>query len=140
MSGTRARSSVSAAATLARIMNSSISRCASRRSGVITRSTVLWAVRTILRSGRSRSRDARAIGAVERLENGRQQRPGGFIGPTVDRGLRLRIIEPRRRAHEHTMEAVGALAAVGADDQTHRQRGAILAGSQRAQIVGDALR
>ena len=37
--GTRARSSVSAAATFARIMNSSINRCASSRSGVITRST-----------------------------------------------------------------------------------------------------
>src|SRR5712671_3588557 len=40
MSGTFARSSVSAAATFARIMNSSISRWASRRSGVTTRSTV----------------------------------------------------------------------------------------------------
>ena len=74
----------------------------------------------------------RAIGAVERLENGRQQRPAGLIGPTVDRGLRLRIVESRRRAHEHAMEAVGALAAVGADDQAHRQRGAILAGPERA--------
>ena len=32
----------------------------------------------------------RAIGGIERLENGCQQRPGGFIGPAVDRGLRLR--------------------------------------------------
>ncbi len=38
------------------------------------------------------------------------------------------------------MEAVRALAAVGADDHAHRERGAILAGPQRAQIVGDALR
>ena len=82
----------------------------------------------------------RAIGGVERLQNGRQQRPGGFIGPTVDRGLRLHVVEPRRRAHEHAMEAVGTLAAVGADHDAHRQRGAILAGLERAQIVGDALR
>ena len=40
MNGTRARSNVSAAATLARIINSSISRCASSRGGVKIRPIV----------------------------------------------------------------------------------------------------
>ncbi len=38
------------------------------------------------------------------------------------------------------MEAVRALAAVGADHHAHRERRAILVRTQRAQIVGDALR
>ena len=38
------------------------------------------------------------------------------------------------------MKACDALAAVGADHHPHGERGAILAGPQRAQIVGDALR
>ena len=45
----------SAAATLAWIMNSSMSRWASSRSGTRTRSTVPSGFRTILRSGRSRA-------------------------------------------------------------------------------------
>ena len=38
------------------------------------------------------------------------------------------------------MEGVRALAPVGADGEPHRQRRAVLAGLQRAEIVGDALR
>ncbi len=38
------------------------------------------------------------------------------------------------------MEAVLALAAVGGDDHAHRDRGAVDAGLERAQVVGDALR
>ena len=38
------------------------------------------------------------------------------------------------------MERVRALAAVAADDHAHRERGAVLVGAERAQIVGDALR
>src|SRR6478752_1395351 len=55
-----------AAATLARIMNSSIRRWATRRSGVITRSTVPSGLSRILRSGRSRSSGSRASRALLR--------------------------------------------------------------------------
>ena len=100
----RARSSVSAAATLARIMNSSISRCASSRCGMITRSTVPSGLSRILRSGRSRSsgsrssraRFTRAIGGIERLEHRFEQRLGDLVGAAVDRGLRLRVVQLAR--------------------------------------------
>ena len=81
----------------------------------------------------------RAIGRVERFEHGSQQGAAGVVGPAVDRALRLHVIELRRRAHEHAMEAVRSLATVGADDEPHRERRAVLAGPQRAQLVGDAL-
>jgi len=51
---------LAAAATLARIMNSSISRCASTRCGMITRSTMPSDLSKILRSGISRSSGSRS--------------------------------------------------------------------------------
>ena len=70
----------------------------------------------------------------------RQQRLGGVVGMAVDGGLRLGVVELGEGAHQHAMEAVLALAAVGADHHAHRDRGAVLARLERAQIVGDALR
>ncbi len=129
-------------------MNSSISRCASSRSGVITRSTVPSALSRILRSGRSRSSGCalvaraleRLVGGVERLEHRLEQRAGGVVGAAVDGGLRLLVGQLGGRAHHHAVEGVRALAAVGADHHAHGERGAVLARPQRAQIVGDALR
>ncbi len=80
------------------------------------------------------------IGRVERFQDRLEQRAGGVVGPSVDRGLRLRVIQLRGRAHQHAMKAVRALAAVGADHHPHRQRAARLARHQRAEIVGNALR
>ena len=93
-------SSVSAAATLAWIMNSSISLWASRRSGTTTRSTVPSALSRILRSGRSSSSGWRAIAAALQHRIGRPQRLQHRFeerrrslssGRAVDRRLRLRI-------------------------------------------------
>ncbi len=64
----RFASSVSAAATLARIMKSSISRCASSRSRKATESTLPSSERMIRRSGRSRFsgwRRSRALWAAD---------------------------------------------------------------------------
>ena len=82
----------------------------------------------------------RGIGVVQRAQHGLQQRAGDVIGAAVDRGLRLRISEFRRRAHQDAMERMRALAAIGSDHDPHRQRAARLARFQRAQIVGNALR
>ena len=128
-------------------MNSSISRCASSRSGTTTRSTVPSGFSRILRSGMSRSSGSRSsrarfthgIGVVERLQDRIEQGAGDVVGPAVDRGLRLRVIEFRGRAHQDAVKAVRALAAVIADHHPHGQRAARLARHQRAQIVGDAL-
>ena len=79
------------------------------------------------------------IGRVERLQDRIEQGAGGVVGPAVDRGLRLRVMQLGGRAHQHAMKAVRALAAVGADHHPHRERAARLARHQRAEIVGDAL-
>ena len=81
----------------------------------------------------------RVIGGIKRLEDRIEQGTRGVVGLAVDRGLRLRVIEFRRRAHQHAMEGVRVLAAVGGDHEPHRQRAARFARHQRAEIVGDAL-
>ena len=58
----------------------------------------------------------------------------------VDGGLHLRVTEFRGRAHQHAMECVRTLAAIRRDHQTHSERAACFARTQRTQIVGDALR
>ena len=79
------------------------------------------------------------IGVVERLQDRSEQGAGGVVGPAVDRGLGLRVVQLGGRAHQNAMKAVRALAAVIADHHPHRQRAARFARHQRAQIVGDAL-
>src|SRR5207302_3649568 len=79
------------------------------------------------------------VSVVEWLDDGIEQGTGDVIGPPVDRGLRLRIVQFRGRAHQYAMKAVRALAAVGADHHAHRERAARLARHQRAEIVGNAL-
>ena len=80
------------------------------------------------------------IGCVERLQNRHENRAGGVIGAAVDRGLRLRVIQLRGRAHQHTMKRVTLLAAVWADHHPNGERASRLARHQRTQIVRDALR
>ena len=108
-----ALSSVSAAATLARIMNSSISRCASRRSrrdhavdGAVRLEHDL-ALRQveIERVALVAGALERAIGGVERPQHAVEQRRGRVVRAAVDRRLRLRVVELGRRAHQHAMKA-----------------------------------
>ena len=80
------------------------------------------------------------VGGIERLENGIHQRIGKLVGAARDGELRLFVAEFCRRAHHHAMKRVRALAAVGADDHAHREGRAVLVGSQRTKIVGNALR
>ena len=114
----------------------------------MTRSTVPSGLSRILRSGRSRSSGSRSSRA--RLTGARRRHraargsasssgAGRLVGAAVDRGLRLRVVQLRGRAHQDAMEGVAALAAVGADHHAHRERGAVLVRPQRAEIVGDAL-
>ena len=111
-----AASSVSAAATLARIMNSSISRCASSRSGQRTPSPCRPASSTSLRSGRSRSSGSRSsrsrlhgrVGGPERPQHALEQRRRRLVGRAVDGRLRLRVAELGGRAHHDAVEAVAA--------------------------------
>ena len=129
-------------------MNSSISRCDSSRCGTMTRSTLpsdfegscARAIRD--RAGRAcRARmQHRAIGGVERPENGLDAASGDLVGAARYRKLRLLVVQPRRRPDHDAMESVRALAAVGADHHADRQRRPIFERTQRAQIVGDALR
>ncbi len=81
----------------------------------------------------------RVIGGVKRFEDRIEQGTRGVVRLAVDRGLRLRVIEFCRRAHQHAVKCVRLLAAVGRDHEPHRQRAARFARHQRAQIVGDAL-
>ena len=81
----------------------------------------------------------RPVGGIERLDHIRQQRRGHVVRPAVDCGLRLRVGELCGGAHQHAMKAMRVFAAVGGDDHAHRECRPVLAGSQRAQIVGDAL-
>ena len=81
----------------------------------------------------------RLVGRPERLQDGLEQRLGRLVGMAVDRALRLLVGELGGRAHQDAVEAVALLAPVGADDHAHRERGAVLARAQRAQVVGDAL-
>ena len=46
------------------------------------------------------------ISVVERPQDRRQQRAGGVVGFAVDRGLSLRVMQLRRRAHQHAVERV----------------------------------
>ena len=138
---------VSAAATLARIMNSSISRCASSRCGMMTRSTMPSDFSTILRSGFKVERASfvagvahGAVGGVERRQDFFHERLGDLVGPAADRELRLLVTEPRGGADHDAMKRMRTFAAVGADHHAHRERRAIFVGPQRTQIVGDALR
>ena len=117
-------------------MNSSISRCASSRSGVdhavdravgLEQDLALGQVEIERPALVARALE-RFVGGVERLEHGVEQRLGVLVGAAVDRGLRLLVGELRGRAHQHAVERVRALAAVGADHHAHRQRGAVLAG------------
>ena len=80
-----------------------------------------------------------AIGGVEWLENRLDDRLGHLIRPAGDRKLRLFVMKPRGRAHQHAMKRVRALAAIGADDHAHGERRTIYVRPQRAEIVGDAL-
>ena len=79
------------------------------------------------------------IGVVQRLENGSEEGTGAVVRPSVDRRLRLRVVQFGGRAHQDAMKAVRALAAVRADHHPDRQRATGLARHQRAQIVRDAL-
>ena len=110
----RARSQVSAAATLARIMNSSISRCASSRCGMIDAIDRAVGLEHDLALGKVEIERAalvagvqhRAIGGVERLED-RARRCGSVASSVrpVDRELRLLVVQLRRRADHHAVEA-----------------------------------
>ncbi len=72
------------------------------------------------------------IGGIERPPGSDRAGSGGVVGPAVDRGLRLRVVQLRRRAHQDAVEAVRALAPVGAEHHPHRERAARLARHQRA--------
>ena len=61
----------------------------------------------------------------ERIENALLDRTRRVVGVAVERILRLRIMEFRRRAHQDAMEAVRALAAVGRNHHAHCERRAI---------------
>ncbi|MEA2994756.1 MAG: ribonuclease, partial [Alphaproteobacteria bacterium] len=82
----------------------------------------------------------RGVGLVERRDDEREQRLGGVVGAAVEGGLHLRVVQLGEGADQHPVEAVLALAAVGADHHAHRDRRAVDAGFERAQVVGDALR
>ena len=48
----------------------------------------------------------RPVGGVKRLEHLLDDRFGDFVGPAGDRELGLLVVQPRRRADQHAMEAV----------------------------------
>ena len=81
----------------------------------------------------------RAIRGKKRIENFFHDRLGYLIGSAGNRELRLLVMQPRGGADQHAVERVRALAPLGVDDHAHRERRAVLARPQRAQIVGDAL-
>ena len=129
-------------------MNSSISRCASSRSGQRTSFSRPSASRISLRSGRSRSSGSRMsrsllhglVGGPQRPQHGLQQRRGR----SRPAARRWRAAPARRLslAAERIMmrwKLWRLLAPVGADDQPHRQRRPVLVRAQRAEVVGDAL-
>ena len=140
-------SRVSAAATLAAIMNSSISRCASRRGRVTIACGRPSGPSRTSASGRSRSRVPRParlgqnrIGAVQRADHALEQRRRDLVGRAVGRRLHPLVGEPGARAHQRALEAVPELAPAPVDPQVHREAGAVLARAQRAQAVGQRLR
>lgn len=51
----------------------------------------------------ARALDA-GISGIERLQDRIEQGAGGVVRPPVDRGLRLRVVQLRRRAHQDAME------------------------------------
>ena len=67
----------------------------------------------------------REISVVERLEHRIEQGPGLVVGPSVDRVLRLLVVQLGGRFHQHAMECVRAFAPVGADHHAHGERRAI---------------
>ena len=134
--GRRFASRVSAAATLAWIMNSSMRRWASSRCGVTTRSTRPLSSSTILRSGRSRSSGPRLSRAAATALVGRPQRLQTRCraaarhlsdGAPVDRRLRLLVGKLGGRAHHAAHEGVAALFAVLVEHHAHGEAGPLLA-------------
>ena len=143
----RFASSVSAAATLARIMKSSISRCASNRSRKSTDSTLPSSLSTIAAFGQVEVQGlAQVAGAVrgapggpERGDDGFDQRGGLRVGAAVGRRLGLGVGERGGRAHQAAGEAVRALVAVRVEGDAHGDTGAVGAFDQRAEIAGQRL-
>ena len=79
------------------------------------------------------------MGGVERLQHAVEKRRRRLVRPPVDRGLSLLVRELGGGAHHDAVELVRALAPVGAEDHTHRERRAVLERTQRAEVVRDAL-
>ena len=76
-------------------------------------------------------------GAVKRVE----PLPGqGQLAVAVARRLHLLVGQPRRRAHDRTLEAVAALAAVAVDPEVRRKAGAIFARFQASTARSTAPR
>ncbi len=143
--GARWRPSSSAAATLAAIMNSSISRWLSRRGRGITSATRPFGCRITWRSGRSRSSVPRggaggeqgAEGGIERREQRLRLRVEA--DGAVVRLLHLFVGQARGAAHQAAAEAVAGLAAVGVDVQFGEQAAAVFLRAQAAPAVRQRL-
>ena len=82
----------------------------------------------------------RPVGGVERFEDGGEQRASSVVRPAVDRRLRLLVGKFCGRTHQHAMERMRALAAIGTDHDAHGERGTVFLRAQRTQIIGNALR
>ena len=85
------------------------------------RSRARWAARQAAQSGR-----------MTRVE----QRLGRRVGPAVGGGLGLGVGQRGDRAHQAAGEAVGALVAVGVEDQADGDAGAVGAVDERAEVAG----
>ena len=146
--GALALSRVSAAATLAWIMNSSISRCASSRCGTTTRSHLAVGVEHDLALGQIEIErlapvaggGERRVGGPQRLQRALQQRRG----TSRSAGRRWRPAPPRRTAWRPS--ASGRARSVWprllpclSNTMRATRHGPHLALAQRAQVVGDAL-
>ena len=143
MHGCRSRSSSSAAATLARIMNSSMSRWLSSRGRGTTGATrpsgqLHLALRQIeIERATARARpEQRAERIIQRAQPGRQ--PG--IPAAIRGGLHLLISKPRRAAHQPAAEPMARLASLAIDPHVDEQAPARLARLQTAPAVGQRLR
>ena len=75
------------------------------------------------------------IGRPERPQHAFEQWRRRIVGRPVDRALRLLVRELGGRAHHDAMELMTPLAAVRADDHSHRERRPVLVRTQRAEIV-----